>query len=263
MKKALLLGSVLFLLISFGAIIFQTSNNYFKVLGESDHRIIRQVTTDQKVVALTFDDGPSPSTPKVLEILAKKNIPATFFVVGKEVEAHPDILKQTTAAGHEIGNHTNTHPFFWLASQEKISQEILIADEKIAQVLKFHPQWVRIPYGVYTPNVLAVTDLLKLPIISWNVDPEDWRARSADKIVKTVLKETEPGSIILLHDGPSEAKRDYTLEALPQIIDQFTQQGYRFVKVSELLSLESSPSAQSSFSPQITPQSTPTLKSAL
>ena len=120
-------------------------------------------------------------------------------------------------------------------SQDKIGQEILIAEEKINQVAGIRPQIVRAPHGWYPDNLLAAVNTLQYQLVGWNVDPEDWRYPGADKIITRVMEQVKPGSIILLHDGPYTADRRQTVEALPQIIEQLWREGYQFVTVSELL----------------------------
>ena len=220
-----------------------TNKSNRQVLGSSiyEDTVIRSVTTDKKVVAVTFDDGPSLATEDILQNLKYYKVPPTFFLVGDKLEKFPDIVKRIATDGHEIGNHTNTHPFTWvsfLMTQEKIAQEILIAEEKIYEATGKRTKSVRSPYGWYSDNLFAVAGTLQYQIIGWNIDPEDWRRPGKDVIVKRVLDEIKPGSIILLHDGPYTADRRQTVEALPEIIQALWQQGYQFVTISELLKYE-------------------------
>ncbi|MEN8252768.1 MAG: polysaccharide deacetylase family protein [Patescibacteria group bacterium] len=217
-----------------------TKKSKAKVLGTSIYEdpVIRSVKTGKKVIALTFDDGPSPSTEDVLANLRYYKIPATFFMVGNKLQKFPDIAKQIMKDEHEIGNHTNTHPFTWmtfLMNQKKISQEILIAEEKIYEATGARSKMMRSPFGWYTDNLFAVVGTLQYKVIGWDVDPEDWRRPGKDKIVERVLTEVKPGSIILLHDGPYTADRSQTIAALPEIIQGLWDKGYHFVTVSELL----------------------------
>lgn len=220
-----------------------TKKSNAKVLGASVYEdpVIRSVETKRKVVALTFDDGPSLATEDILANLAYYKVPATFFLVGNKLEKFPDALKRMTKDGHEIGNHTNTHPLAWMTffmTQKKIAQELSIAEEKIYNATKVRTKLIRSPYGWYSDNLFAVTGTLQYKIIGWDTDPEDWRRPGKDEIVKRVLAEVQPGSIILLHDGPYTADRSETVAAVPEIIQALWDEGYRFVTVSELLKYE-------------------------
>lgn len=226
---------VIFIFLFSYQFLFPTSN----VLGEAtQNQIVRRIEPideKDKFVALTFDDGPTDMTVQILQVLSEKQIKATFFVIGENIDQSPEILKQVAEQGHEIGNHTNTHSFITYLSQKKIAQEILITDEKIFQATGMQTKLVRSPYGLYPINLLKTTQLLDMQLISWNVDPEDWQTKDSQKIADVVMKEITPGSIILLHDGPPDLDRQATLTALPILIDQLQQQGYSFVTVSQLI----------------------------
>lgn len=243
LKKSLLLfllGLTLpFLFVSY---LFSQKNNR-QVLGSSvyEDTVIRSVNTTQKVVALTFDDGPSLATEDILQNLKYYKIPATFFLVGNKLDKFPEISSRIAKEGHEIGNHSNTHPLLWMSplmTQKKISQEFLIAEEKIYDATGIRTKLIRSPYGWYSDNLFAATGTLQYKVIGWNVDPEDWRRPGKDKIVAKVLEQVSPGSIILLHDGPYTADRTDTVEALPEIIQKLWDEGYQFVTVSNLLKYE-------------------------
>ena len=209
-----------------------------KVLGiENQNLIIRraELSDNNKLVALTFDDGPSETTRDILNVLDRENIKATFFVVGQNIDLHKEVLLETYQKGHQIGNHTNTHPFTMWMNKQNIAKEILITQEKIYQAIGIKPKIVRAPYGLYPDNLISTTELLNMMLISWDVDPEDWKQVNSEVITHRVVKDTKPGSIILLHDGPPELDRSRTLESLPNIIKTLKEDGYRFVTVGELL----------------------------
>lgn len=217
------------------------SLSFNKILGvQKQNLIIRRVepNNDKKLVALTFDDGPSHTTRDILKVLDETNTIATFFVVGENIDLNPDVLYETYQKGHEIGNHTNSHPVSLLMNQQKIAKEILIAEEKIYQVIGIKPKLIRAPYALYPQNLLTNVELFNMLLISWDVDPEDWKQVNSNIIVNRVLKDVTPGSIILLHDGPPELDRSHTIEALPEIISKLKEDGYQFVTVSELLELK-------------------------
>jgi peptidoglycan-N-acetylglucosamine deacetylase len=223
---------------------FFSSLSYPGVLGVST----TQAETDQKVVALTFDDGPSPQyTDQILNILADHHIKATFFVVGEQVDKHPQVFIRTYRQGHEIGNHSNTHPKMGLMDFTAIAKEILVAENKINDLIHIRPNIFRVPYDWYNDQLPKVVRLLNMNLIGWNVDSFDWTNPGTDKIVSNVVNNIEPGSIILMHDVSNKDKvpnRDQTIEALPQIIQILTNQGYSFLTVSELLSHQSTPTRQ-------------------
>jgi peptidoglycan-N-acetylglucosamine deacetylase len=237
MKKGLIFifSSVLLIGTIFSIQIFFLSSN--KILGiQNQNIIIRRVELkNKKLVALTFDDGPSPITKEILQVLEKANIHATFFVIGENIDKYPEVLLETYQKGHEIGNHTNTHPYTFLMNKQDLAKDILIAEEKISQITGIKPRLIRAPYALYPDNLLSNVELFNLLLISWDVDPEDWKQVNKEVITHRVVANVNPGSIILLHDGPPELDRSKTLGALPEIIDTLKEDGYWFVTMSELL----------------------------
>lgn len=212
----------------------------FSVLWSSkmeDHlidisEVIYKVPTTHKVVALTFDDGPvNIATDEILAILKEKNVKATFFVVGEQVKKFPKLVMQEIAEGHEVGNHTYSHPALTKLSKNKIEEEL---DKTEKEILKVAPKpiFFRPPEGAYNNATFKIARNDGYSIILWSVDPYDWRYPSAGEIVNVVLKDVKPGSIILLHDGKYPSS---TPEALWFIIDSLKSQGYEFVTISELL----------------------------
>lgn len=194
--------------------------------------IIRQVPTSHKVVALTFDDGPlSESTPEILNILKEKNIKATFFVVGEQVEKFPMLVQQEIAEGHEVGSHTYSHPTLTKLRKSEIQIELAKTEQAILKVAP-KPTLFRPPGGFYNNMIVKAARDKDYITILWSVDPYDWRYPPVGEIVNIVLKNSKPGSIILLHDGKYPSS---TPEALGFIIDSLSARGYEFVTVSELL----------------------------
>lgn len=178
------------------------------------------------MVALTFDDGPSKYTDRILDTLAKYNGKATFFVVGNNVGAHADVLKRAYDMGMEIGNHTMTHPNLKSLSEDAVNRELTGAANKISDIIGVKPTLLRPPYGNYNSTVSSVSGT---PLILWSIDTLDWKTRNADKTVSCVLNEVKDGSIILMHD-----LYDATAAAAERIIPELTKRGYRLVTVSEL-----------------------------
>jgi len=193
---------------------------------------IRKVPTSQKVVALTFDDGPlSPSTPQILAILKEKDVKATFFVVGERVKQFPALVRQEVAEGHEVGSHTFSHPKLTIQSKKQIANEIISTEKVISEVAP-QPNLFRPPGGFYNDTILQLARDRGYLIILWSIDTDDWRYPPVGDIVNSAIKDIKPGSIILLHDGKYPSS---TPEALGFIIDSLKSRGYEFVTVSELL----------------------------
>ncbi|EGP4839524.1 TPA: polysaccharide deacetylase family protein [Enterococcus faecium] len=181
-----------------------------------------------KSVAISFDDGPgATTTPQLLRILKEKNVHATFFVLGENMAQHPEIVKQTAEAGHEIGNHTYDHQNLATLSAQSMTEEVTKADTEIKKVTGKTPAFVRPPYGSVT-NVGAT--IIQRPIIEWSVDSEDWKTRNPDLILQKIQATVYDGAIILFHDIYPE-----TIRAVPQVIDYLKEQGYRITTVGDLL----------------------------
>ena len=181
-----------------------------------------------KSIAISFDDGPgATTTPQLLQILKEKNVHATFFVLGENTAQHPDIVKQTAEAGHEIGNHTYDHQDLATLSAQSITEEVTKADTEIKKATGKTPTFVRPPYGSITSVGASV---IQRAIIEWSVDSEDWKTRNPDLILQKIQATVYDGAIILFHDIYPE-----TIRAVPQVIDYLQEQGYRITTVGDLL----------------------------
>lgn len=190
----------------------------------------------EKVIALTFDDGPWPqSTPAVLDILKKNNIKATFFIVGQMLKEHPDMGKRVVAEGHVIANHTWHHWYHYMNPQAA-AFEIDNTSNLIYQVTGVRTSLFRPPGGIKTNGPYAYAKNQKYATIMWSSDSSDYARPSVPKLISNVMREAKPGGIVLMHDGGGN--RSNTVAALPQIIDNFRKQGYRFVTVPELLEMQ-------------------------
>ncbi len=197
----------------------------------------RKHTNSQRRIALTFDDGPHRAyTKEILEILAEYGIKATFFVVGRNVERYPELVKQELEGGHEIGNHTYSHPHLTNISGEDLYREMLQTETLLVSLLGVGPKLFRPPEGVYSQRVSMTLERLDYIPILWTVDTTDWKKPSAEAIAETVIRNTEPGVIILCHDFVSG--KSNTPAALRIFIPKLLEQGYEFVTVSELLQSE-------------------------
>ncbi|QUW23867.1 polysaccharide deacetylase family protein [Sporosarcina sp. Marseille-Q4063] len=180
-----------------------------------------------KKVALTFDDGPDPKvTTKILATLEKYNAKATFYMLGSRVEYYPEIAKDVSNAGHELGNHTWTHPDLTNASIKKINSEITRTSSIIEKVTGEKAISFRPPYGAINKTVRQQTNL---PVILWDVDTLDWKHRNANQLLAHVKKNTRDGSIILMHDIHQS-----TADGLDAVLAYLNGEGYTFVTVSEL-----------------------------
>ena len=183
---------------------------------------------NQKIVALTFDDGPNPATTnQALDTLSKYGIKATFFVLGKNVSGNEEILKRMKADGHVIGNHSWSHPVLSKLSLDEAKKQITDTEDELTKVLGSSSKLMRPPYGAITDDI---RNSLDLSFIMWNVDSLDWKSKNEASILTEIQRQVRNGSIILMHDIHAE-----TVNALPKIIDYLKEQGYHFVTVPEML----------------------------
>jgi peptidoglycan/xylan/chitin deacetylase (PgdA/CDA1 family) len=182
---------------------------------------------DRKVVALTFDDGPSDYTDDFLRVLREKDVPGTFFEVGQVMPGREDEMRQILAQGSELGDHTMDHVEYPGYAQ------IAGAAQRIEAYTHFRPCLFRPPGGALNSSVVATAGGLGMRTITWDVDPRDWSTPGTGAIYANIVGHTQPGSIVLMHDGGGP--RGETLAALPRIIDTLRGRGYRFATVTELL----------------------------
>jgi len=190
------------------------------------------VHVDGPYIAMTFDDGPSATlTPKLLDLLAAHHIKATFFVIGENVAEHPEIVARAAQEGHEIANHSWSHPNFGKMSDEGIRSQLQRTDDAIKSATGKRPTLMRPPYGSITAREKRwIHDEFGYQIILWDVDPYDWKRPGPAVVRNRILKETRPGSIVLSHDiHPG------TIEAMPSTFDALEAKGFKFVTVSELI----------------------------
>ena len=186
-------------------------------------------------IALTFDDGPHPKkTPKILDLLAKHGIHATFFMIGQNVEYYSQAAKRVVSEGHEIGNHTYSHPHIGKSQKSVLLGEMTECASSMERILGRIPRLFRPPEGVVDDDIKAAAFDMGYNVILWSVDTRDWAGASAENIAKNVLSNVHPGDIILMHDYTGS--NCHTLEALEIMIPQLLEKGYNFVTVSELIS---------------------------
>jgi peptidoglycan/xylan/chitin deacetylase (PgdA/CDA1 family) len=201
-------------------------------------RIHWRAVTDEPKIAITFDDGPhATSTPQILDLLDKFKVTATFFLVGKHLEKHPEIARKMVGSGHEIGNHTFSHSLLYVSTKNRIRDEIRRTDTLLRNIDGAEPKYFRPPAGFFTKQVLDIAEQLGYKTVVGDVYPRDPHLPGKEKIVDRVLQRTVAGSIIILHDGGNTQRvdRSQTLEALSEIIPGLKNKGFEFLTLSELL----------------------------
>lgn len=190
-------------------------------------------------IALTFDDGPDDRfTPQVLDTLAAHGVRATFFVLGKKAEAHPEVLRRIVREGHELGNHSFSHPLFTKMTVEQFTGQIEQAETVIRQLGGYSPRLIRPPYGEIDEEQLQWAHKNGYTVVNWNVDSLDWKSIGAQEVSNNVLGHTKAGAIVLQHSAGGDTQDlSGTIQALPGIIARLREQHYELVPVSELLHL--------------------------
>ena len=195
-----------------------------------------KLTQGEKVIALTFDDGPWPqTTEQVLNILKSNNIKGTFFVVGQNLKNYPELGKQIVAQGHVIANHT-WHHWYHFFNQQAAAFEIERTTNLIYQVTGVKTNLFRPPGGNLHNGLSAYAKGQKYAVVMWSADSTDYKLPTVPKLIDNVIKDSKPGGIVLMHDGGGNRSR--TVQALPEIINNLKKQGYRFVTIPELLEME-------------------------
>ena len=198
-------------------VVNDTSNNNY----QSDY-----IDVNKKMVALTFDDGPNYNTSKILEILNKYNVRATFFVLGSKINHNKKIIKTMDKYGMEIGNHTYSHKLMTGMSNIDIIREVEDTSNLIYSVIGKYPELVRPSYGSFNKKI---KESINMPIIIWNIDTLDWKSHNSEKIVSRVMNKVSDGDIILMHDIYSA-----TVKAVDILVPKLISEGYQLVSVSEL-----------------------------
>lgn len=226
-----------FLVVSFGVYSFALHPN----LNEWRQQgvVISSVETDQKVVALTFDDGPNPeATLEVLKLLQQNHARATFFVLGLHAEDHPALIKDIQFHGHEIGSHGYSHNIRQYNNSEFARSDVQRSLEVIASITGIRPHLLRPPGGFLSHDLVKYCKDKELTIITWTweADYKDWKAANSNLLAKKIVAGVKPGQIILLHDGGEN--RQVMIQALSRALPELSQLGYRCVTVSELLALK-------------------------
>lgn len=191
------------------------------------------IATARPFVALTFDDGPHPElTPRLLDILRYHGVRATFFVVGRNAELYPDIVRRIVAEGHEIANHSYTHTSLTTVGDERLRQEVCGTSDAIERITGRRPTSMRPPYGANNARVQAFLQSQGLDMVLWSVDPLDWKRPGPEIVAQRLVQGAKPGAILLSHDiHPG------TVDAIGSAIEQLKAKGYGFATVGQLISL--------------------------
>ena len=213
-------------------IVFYISNNQINIKEVSnitnDNNIYQNdfIDINKKMIAFTFDDGPNYNTSKILEILNKYNVSATFFVLGSKISGHEKILEKMDEYGMEIGNHTYSHKLMTKMDNDSIIKEVKDTNEIIYNVVSKYPKVVRPSYGSFNKKI---KENINMPIIIWDIDTLDWKNHNSSKIVSRIMNKVSDGDIILMHDIYSA-----TVKAVEIVVPKLLSEGYQIVSVSEL-----------------------------
>ena len=229
-RLLILLSCVLIAAISFGVASY-SAQNVAATMGEVRQIPIYYVDTQEKVCAISFDAAwGNEQTENLLNTLEEYNVKTTFFLVKQWVDKFPDSVKDIAAHGHDIGNHSSTHPKMSELSSSEQLQEILDCDKAVEALTGKHTTLFRPPYGDYDNKLVENLRAQNMYCVQWNIDSLDWKDPSADEIVSRVKSRLCPGSIILLHNGATN-----TPEALPKLIEAIRAEGYKIVPISKLI----------------------------
>ncbi|MBB5353364.1 peptidoglycan/xylan/chitin deacetylase (PgdA/CDA1 family) [Haloferula luteola] len=205
--------------------------NFSKDAGVSFSR----VSVTDPYVAMTFDDGPHPkNTPRLLDMLRERNIKATFYVIGRNVDLYPAVVRRIVAEGHEIGNHSYTHGNLSKMSDDAVRTELTKTRDAIVRAAGVQPRTLRPPYGALLQRQREwIHSEMNYPTILWSVDPRDWQRPGPSVVTSRILSGTTPGAIVLSHDLHAP-----TVDAMPATLDGLLRKGYKFVTVSQLLAMK-------------------------
>lgn len=230
-KRLAVLGTALAVLLCLG--IFRIAGGSDAVAVSTTERKIPiyNVDTDEKKVSISFDAAwGNEQTQSLLDTLDKYNVKATFFLVGDWVRNYPDDVKAIAEAGHDVGNHSNTHPYMTQISLDEMRKELETCNSDIESITGKRPTLFRPPYGDYDNNVVETVNSLGMYCVQWDVDSLDWKGLSAEEMCSRIKNNIQSGSIVLMHNGGEN-----TPAALPSIIEAIQELGYEIVPISQLL----------------------------
>lgn len=229
--KAFILSTTFFMGALFLVFSLVYGIRYFCSMNDDTNMPIYRVDTDKKALSITFDVAwGSENINEILNILDKHNAKATFFLVGSWVDDNKDLVELINEKGHEIGNHSNTHPSMKNMSDEEILNEIEITSEKISNITGKKTYLFRPPFGEVNEEVMQICELLDYKSIKWDVDSQDWKGIDSVHIIERVSKGVQPGSIVLFHANCNNIE-----EYLDSILNQLEGKGYKMVNLSDLI----------------------------
>lgn len=208
------------------------TNDVISTVASAPRKLpIYNIETEEKNISLTFDCAwGAEDMPQILDILKASGVKATFFVLGEWVDKFPDVIKRMAEEGHDVANHSDTHPHIASLSYEDIKREITSANEKIQNVTGKKNDLFRAPYGEYNDNVISAAEELGFYTIQWDVDSLDWKNLGKENILNRVLSKTKDGSIILMHNGTKD-----TANVLDEMIKGLKEKGFNFKPISEFI----------------------------
>jgi len=220
--------------------------------GQWYGRTFTGLKSGTRQLALTYDDGPNdPHTFRLLEVLARHDVKATFFLIGRYVKQRPDIARELVRSGHVVGNHTFSHTNLIFASARQTRMELLDCERALSDAVGEHSRLFRPPFGGRRPSTLRIARTMGLEPVMWNVTGWDWRGKPAEYIERKVRQQIQGGDVILLHDGGHAAfgaDRSPTVMATDRLIVRYKSEGYEFVTVSEMMEQQAVSSQLSVFS---------------
>jgi len=240
-KKFILITSIIILVVGSGLAAFSIFFDQAVIVRKGT---IYQVDVPDKVVALTFDDGPSPVwTPQILDELKKAGVKATFFMIGKYVEKHPQIARRVVEEGHDIGNHSYDHRVLIYYKMKTLEREINDAERVIKDITGQTTHYFRPPKAWITYKEKEKIKQMGYKIILWTLNSKDWVTFDDKYMVRFLVHNVRPGDIILFHDGggvfsTEGGDRHETVKTIPQLVEKLREKGYRFVTITELLDMK-------------------------
>jgi peptidoglycan/xylan/chitin deacetylase (PgdA/CDA1 family) len=241
LKRLILILILVIILASLGLVLFTIFFDQAIIVRKDT---VYHIRSNQKVVALTFDDGPSPIwTPQILDALKAGKVKATFFMLGKHVREYPEIARRVADEGHEIGNHTYDHNVLIYYKPEELNRQIKDTEKVILSVTGKKTKYFRPPKAWITEKEEKQLDTLGYETVLWSLNSKDWVTFDDRYIINYILHHVQSGDIILFHDSggvfrPEGGDRKETVKTIPNLIQRLRERGYRFVTISELLKLQ-------------------------
>jgi len=240
-KKLIILSSVVIIFLILAVISFTVFFDQAVIVRRDT---IYHISSSEKVVALTFDDGPSPVwTPRILDVLKEAQVKATFFMLGMHAQRYPDVARRVAEEGHEIGNHTYDHHGVFYYKPEELNREVRQAETIIESITGIKTKYFRPPKAWLTREEKQQLKDMGYETVLWSLNSKDWVTFDDRYIVNYILRHVRPGDILLFHDSgglfkPEGGKRKETVKAVSRLIEKLKERGYRFVTISQLLELQ-------------------------